>query len=1458
MNIQDRRKTLTVEELRRRYNLDALDKDRKAIKLQKEQLTKVDAELNDFVEITTKNLKELQDQVDGNITTWFFNGVPTVENEPASNWTTDTDKNNHLGDLYYDQDTGYAYRWAYENNTYVWSKIIDTDVVEALAVANAAQDTADSKRRVFVVQPKPPYDIGDIWIKEDTDLYRCRASRSEGNFNTADWIRATNYTDDTVALGTKAELDQFKTTVTENYVTNATLETTTSSIEAKVTEVYEYTTAVENEVNGLTENVSNTIENVSKLTTDVNGISGRVSSTETQIEDITTTTQTSTGPNELYITDALESNALEYHIEGKSEQETRSGKNKFNPDILTEETVNGITLTKNKNGTITLNGTATADAIFDFSGFSITGTGNETMSLHRISGTGTDGRKLVEFALYEDDNFTNMISATVSATGHQFTKTLVDGVTYKFGDIYIKEGLTCDNFVVGIQIEDKELTDFEQYGAMPSPDYPSEIKTIPSVINLFENKLENGSLNGIDYIVNKDKSITLNGIASIDTIININSIPLNSGIYTMNGCPIGGTLQSYRLFIRGTNIVDYGSGTKLALTEKTTYTIAIGIASGTTVDNLTFKPMINEGLINHNYVPYGSWAKVKIINYKNIFDINKIVKGYGLNSNDTGVYPNSERSYLNYTEIEPNTYYSLSNITPRATQFFDEDKKFISGLNNVTEFTTPSKARYVRIAFLNTDSYINAIITNKKYDDCKEKEVLIDLSKPNLFDGLLSVGTIDGTNGSDASSTIRVRSINPIPVKPNTTYTLNSDTSGSKGFIFEYKNDGTFIQRIASSFTTLPFTFKTSSNTYFIRFMISKSDESTITINDIDNITVHEGYTDHYELSSNNTLEAVRGLFTKNTYIHTITGDETVAVINSGTDNWYYRITPTIVKTISSQTNQLSNYYPNMEIFNGNTNQGIMMTNNGLEIRIRYGTEDTANNFKSLLKEKHDVGNPLTLQVELSEPETVQLKPTSIPLFDGFNHLTLVDDIETTTSIKYLRKTPISGEYATNQQLKTTEANLNSQINQTATSITSEVSAKYSTKIETENAKTEAINSANDSTDTKLENYSTTVEMNNAITQKVSESESSITSSISSTYSTKEETETAKEEAISSSNTSMDTKLANYSTTTEMNNAITQKVTDVTNEINLEVSKKVNNDDYTSANIIAKINNDTSEAVINADKVSLEGKEINLTSGNITINSNNFSVDKEGNVTCNNANIKNAIFNANNADITKASIILSTGSAYNGELKTEIFPSIIELTNQATDIGGMVEPQLRLSSTLTGGSTTIGADELYTGTINATGNITTSSYLVAGGNRAVTSPYVHWLNIGTSGSTKYLELNLYNSYGGYSQYGINMWVSDKRLKDNIEDTEYNALEKLKLIKHRQFDYKEGGHVNLGYVADELEEVDSDLIFEVGEEKLKQPSIEKLIPLLSKAIQEQQEKIEKLEERLKELEEKWKI
>ena len=159
-------------------------------------------------------IADLQNQVDGAIETWFYEGVPTLKNAPASSWTTDKEKDTHLGDLYYDNKTGKAYRFAKDGSTYKWTVITDTDIAKALSDAAKAQETADGKMKVFSTQPIPPYQLGDIWVNAtyptDGSIYkneilRCQTAKAKGSsFAIADWTKASKYTDDS-ALNTFKE-----------------------------------------------------------------------------------------------------------------------------------------------------------------------------------------------------------------------------------------------------------------------------------------------------------------------------------------------------------------------------------------------------------------------------------------------------------------------------------------------------------------------------------------------------------------------------------------------------------------------------------------------------------------------------------------------------------------------------------------------------------------------------------------------------------------------------------------------------------------------------------------------------------------------------------------------------------------------------------------------------------------------------------------------------------------------------------------------------------------------------------------------------------------------------------------------------------------------------------------------------------------------------------------------------
>ena len=180
-----------------------------------------ESEVNNLINNSTI-ISDLQNQIDGAIETWFYDGAPSLTNKPAIDWvnadkgtgkTATQDK--HLGDLYYDNKTGKAYRFAKDGSVYKWTVITDTDITKALSDAAKAQETADGKMTVFSTQPTPPYQTGDIWVNATygttykNDVLRCKTAKAAGStFSINDWMLASKYTDDTVANEAKKAAEE--------------------------------------------------------------------------------------------------------------------------------------------------------------------------------------------------------------------------------------------------------------------------------------------------------------------------------------------------------------------------------------------------------------------------------------------------------------------------------------------------------------------------------------------------------------------------------------------------------------------------------------------------------------------------------------------------------------------------------------------------------------------------------------------------------------------------------------------------------------------------------------------------------------------------------------------------------------------------------------------------------------------------------------------------------------------------------------------------------------------------------------------------------------------------------------------------------------------------------------------------------------------------------------------------
>jgi hypothetical protein len=169
-----------------------------------------DSTVNDFIQNTyDPKIEDIQTQIDGKIDTYFYDYEPTLSNVPASAWTTDELKTVHNGDLFFWKTKGYTYRFLKIDSVWQWFRIKDSQIDKAMNDASNAQDTADSKRRVFVTTPAPPYDVGDLWTQgKSGDLMRCKVAKASGAFVTTDWEKAVKYTDDSAVDDLDAALTQ--------------------------------------------------------------------------------------------------------------------------------------------------------------------------------------------------------------------------------------------------------------------------------------------------------------------------------------------------------------------------------------------------------------------------------------------------------------------------------------------------------------------------------------------------------------------------------------------------------------------------------------------------------------------------------------------------------------------------------------------------------------------------------------------------------------------------------------------------------------------------------------------------------------------------------------------------------------------------------------------------------------------------------------------------------------------------------------------------------------------------------------------------------------------------------------------------------------------------------------------------------------------------------------------------
>ena len=278
-----------------------------------------------------------------------------------------------------------------------------------------------------------------------------------------------------------------------------------------------------------------------------------------------------------------------------------------------------------------------------------------------------------------------------------------------------------------------------------------------------------------------------------------------------------------------------------------------------------------------------------------------------------------------------------------------------------------------------------------------------------------------------------------------------------------------------------------------------------------------------------------------------------------------------------------------------------------------------------------------------------------------------------------------------------------------------------------------------------------------------------------------------------------------FVTHVEMNSAITQTA----DEINLEVSKKVGEDE-----VISAINLSSEEAQINADKISLKGKTIQLTSDNIAINSRYLQIDKYGNITASKGTFSGTVTTDENLTVGR-NIYLAMDSTYRKNIYLSNNSVISRLVN-----AGPYDEAIEIKS----------AD----------------IHLVSGTGSISVNPDNAFVQSG--------NVYLRGDNNVYSNKQITI-TSDERLKGNIKNISVDWINDLKV---KEFEYKDdNGRKQIGLIAQEyLDKGYSKYFlndFDLNGEKYYGISYGNITNALIQYCQEMNEKINKLEKRIEELE-----
>ena len=374
----------------------------------------------------------------------------------------------------------------------------------------------------------------------------------------------------------------------------------------------------------------------------------------------------------------------------------------------------------------------------------------------------------------------------------------------------------------------------------------------------------------------------------------------------------------------------------------------------------------------------------------NLYDKDKKVDNTALDLNNGLSIGFRDRATSDYITVKANTNYIFSEngeeLKVNIVEY-DENKQFIKGYTG-TSFIASSNTKYIRFYFNIVDMEIikleeGTIATS--YSKYGQGSVKLTKCNKNLFDKSNWESGYVGEDGNNASSTTNFRLTKFIKVKPNTQYTISSNTVMKTLRLHEYNKDKTYI-KFTYSTDKEKLTIVTSENTKYLRFSGNYNSPSSYTQSVIDGlgIILEEGnirtsYEEHQEQSY---IMPVQQEMLEDDYFDW-DNEEEVHVwgkkILDGTENWAY-------EKFTYADGEKNNFYLKIDdaMSNGKVYSNAFVQRPTLadnysmfisarkNLNLRYQEKSSSTEFKAYLKSQYDAGTPVVVYYQLATPKKLK------------------------------------------------------------------------------------------------------------------------------------------------------------------------------------------------------------------------------------------------------------------------------------------------------------------------------------------------------------------------------------------------------------------------------------------------------------------------------------------------------